>query len=137
MTKKIIGLLLTLLLLACMPALAEEPLWSYDSGNMYLKIDGEPSGDVTIPAEVDGYPVNAIKYNSFNSNNAVTSLTMPDTLRAIQSGAISWMDGLTNVSLNDGLEYIGSSFRNCNALTSLTIRPASASWTARSTPAQA
>ena len=124
MTKKIIGLLLTLLLLACMPALAEEPLWSYDSGNMYLKIDGEPSGDVTIPAEVDGYPVNAIKYSTFNSNNAVTSLTMPDTLRAIQGGAISWMDGLTSVTLNDGLEYLGSIFHNCNALTSLTI-PAS------------
>lgn len=124
MVKRIIGLFLALLLLACMPALAEEPQWSYDSGNMYLKLDGALSGDVTIPAEVDGYPVNAIQYSAFNSNHAITSLTMPDTLRAIQGGAISWMDGLTSVTLNDGLEYIGSNFQNCNALTSLTI-PAS------------
>ena len=124
MTKRIIGLLLALLLLACMPALAEEPKWSYDAGNMYLIPAENLSGDVTIPSEVDGYAVNAIKYNAFNSNNEITSLTMPDTLRAIQSGVISWMDGLTSVTLNDGLEYIGSNFTDCNALTSLTI-PAS------------
>ena len=106
-------------------ALAEETAsWSYDSGNMYLKLNGSLSGDVTVPAEVDGYAVNAIQYNAFNSNSGITSLTMPDTLRAIQGGAISWMDGLTSVTLNDGLEYIGSNFQNCNALTSLTI-PAS------------
>ena len=58
MTKRIIGLLLALLLLACMPALAEEPKWSYDNDNMYLKLDGDLSGDVTIPSEVDGYLVN-------------------------------------------------------------------------------
>ena len=124
-TKRILWMLLALAVLLCATAaLAEEPQWSYDSGNMILVPEGELSGDVAVPAEVDGYAVNAIKYNAFSSNNEITSLTMPDTLRAIQSGAISWMDGLTSVTLNDGLEYIGSNFQNCNALTSLTI-PAS------------
>ncbi|MDD6049925.1 MAG: leucine-rich repeat domain-containing protein [Clostridiales bacterium] len=123
MKRNLISLLVVLMLI-CVSAVADEPQWSYDSGNMYLKVAGTLSGDVTIPAEVDGYPVNAIKYNAFQSNNEITSLTMPDTLRAIQNGAISWMDGLTQVTLNDGLEYIGSNFRNCNALTKLTI-PAS------------
>ena len=124
-TKRILWMLLALALLLCATvALAEEGLWSYDSGNMCAMPAGELSGDVAIPAEVDGYAVNAIKYNVFNSNHAITSLTTPDTLRAIQGGAISWMDGLTSVTLNDGLEYIGSNFQNCNALTSLTI-PAS------------
>ena len=124
-TKRILWMLLALALLLCATAaLAEEPQWSYDSGNMFLMPEGALSGDVAVPAEVDGYAVNAIKYNAFNSNSAITSLTMPDTLRAIQGGAISWMDGLTSVTLNEGLEYIGSNFQNCNALTSLTI-PAS------------
>ena len=124
-TKRILWMLLALALLLCATAaLAEEPQWSYDSGNMYVMPEGALSGDVAVPAEVDGYAVNAIKYSAFNSNNEITSLTMPDTLRAIQSGAISWMDGLTSVTLNEGLEYIGSNFQNCNALTSLTI-PAS------------
>ena len=124
MYRKLYLLLALLIFVLCLPALAEEPLWSYDSGNMYLVPESELSGDVAVPAEVDGYAVNAIKYSAFNSNGAITSLTMPDTLRAIQSGAISWMDGLTSVTLNEGLEYIGSNFQNCNALTSLTI-PAS------------
>ncbi|MGN0183737.1 MAG: leucine-rich repeat domain-containing protein [Aristaeellaceae bacterium] len=124
-TKRILWMLLALALLLCATAaLAEEPQWSYDSGNMYVMPEGELSGDVTVPAEVDGYAVNAIKYSAFNSNNEITSLTMSDTLRAIQGGAISWMDGLTSVTLNDGLEYIGSNFQDCNALSSLTI-PAS------------
>lgn len=124
LTKRIIGLFLALLLLACMPALAEEPLWSYDHGNMYLKLDGELGGDVKIPSEVDGYSVNAIDGGAFYGQHEITSLTMPDSLRALRGGAISWMDGLTSVTLNDGLEYIGSNFSDCNALTSLTI-PAS------------
>ena len=123
--KRILWMLLALAVLMCATAaLAEEPQWSYDSGNMYLELEGNPNGDVTVPAEVDGYAVNAIKYNAFNSNSAITSLTMPDTLRAIQNGAICWMDGLTSVTLNDGLEYIGNNFQNCPSLTSLTI-PAS------------
>ena len=124
MTKRIIGLLLALLLLACMPALAEEPKWSYDNDNMYLKLDGDLSGDVTIPSEVDGYLVNAIEDNAFHEQHEITSLTMPDSLRALKGGVISSMDSLTQVTLNDGLEYLGSSFSSCNALTSVTV-PAS------------
>ena len=118
------AMILALCLTAGVARAEEASPWSYDAGNMYLIPAENLSGDVTIPSEVDGYAVNAIKYNAFNSNNEITSLTMPDTLRAIQSGVISWMDGLTSVTLNDGLEYIGSNFTDCNALTSLTI-PAS------------
>ena len=124
LTKRIIGLLLALLLLACMPALAEEPKWSYDNYNMYLKLDGDLSGDVTIPSEVDGYLVNAIEDNAFHEQHEITSLTMPDSLRALKGGVISSMDSLTQVTLNDGLEYLGSNFSSCNALTSVTV-PAS------------
>ena len=121
MAKRIAGLLCALLLLLCASALAEEPQWTYDSGNMYLKPNGTLSGDVTIPAEVDGYEVNALELNASGGQGGITSLTMPDTLRALKNGAICWMDSLTAVTLNDGLEYIGNNFFNCNALTSLTI----------------
>ena len=121
MAKRIAGLVCALLLLLCASALAEEPQWTYDSGNMYLKPNGPLSGDVTIPAEVDGYEVNALELNASGGQDGITSLTMPDTLRALKNGAICWMDSLTAVTLNDGLEYIGNNFFNCNALTSLTI----------------
>ena len=106
MKKRIIGLLLALLMLACVPALADEAQWAYDNGNMVLMPSGTLSGDVTIPSEVDGYPANAIRYNAFQSNHEITSLTMPDTLRALQSGAIAWMDGLTSVTLNDAVSSV-------------------------------
>ena len=123
-TKFLLALLLALCLLGG-AALAEEgAAWAYDNSNYYLKRVGELSGDVTIPSEVDGYAVNALAMNAFYEQHAITSLTMPDSLRALQSGAICYMDALTTVTLNDGLEYIGSNFQGCSALTSLTI-PAS------------
>ncbi|MDD5897403.1 MAG: leucine-rich repeat protein, partial [Clostridia bacterium] len=124
MKRKITGMLVALLVLICVSALAEEPLWSYDGDNMYLKLEGTLSGDVVIPSEVNGHPVNAMKNNAFYEQHEITSLTMPDSLRALNSGVVTCMDGLTRVTLNDGLEFIGSNFTNCNALTSLTI-PAS------------
>ena len=121
MFRKITGLFLALLLLACASALAEESPWSYDSSNMILRRQAKLSGDVSIPSEVDGYPVHAIGGGTFSGQHAVTSLTMPDSLRALQSGAVTGMDSLTGVTLNDGLEYIGANFKDCGALTQLTI----------------
>ncbi|MGN0745186.1 MAG: leucine-rich repeat domain-containing protein [Aristaeellaceae bacterium] len=124
--QRVLWLLLALTVLVWgASAMAEEAVWSYDADNMYLKLDGEISGDVTVPAEVDGYQVSAIRYRAFDSRNDVTSLTMPDTLRALQDSAISNMSALTEVRLNDGLEYIDyGNFNNCPALTSVTV-PAS------------
>ena len=125
--RKRFCLILALLLAAlALPALAEEQaLWEYDDLNYYLKLNGELSGDVVIPSEVDGWAVSAIESSAFSNQNGVTSLTMPVTLRALQNSAISWMEGLTSVTLNEGLECIGAyNFSDCGALTSLTI-PAS------------
>ena len=124
MFRKITGLFLALLLLACASALAEKSPWSYDSSNMILRRQAKLSGDVSIPSEVDGYPVHAIGGGALSGQHAVTSLTMPDSLRALQNDAVTGMDSLTGVTLNDGLEYIGANFRDCGALTQLTI-PAS------------
>lgn len=122
--KVLAFLLLAAFLLSCAAQAEEASPWAYDSLNYCLNMEGELSGDVVIPAMVDGYAVNAIALNAFFGQNEITSLTMPGSLRALQSGAISNMDGLVSVTLNDGLEVIQSNFSRCNALTSLTI-PAS------------
>lgn len=94
--KRIGGALLAFALLLCVtPAWAEDAVWSYDVNNMYLKLTGELSGDVIVPEQADGYWSSAIQYNAFYGQHAVSSLTMPDTLRALGSGAVSGMDGLT------------------------------------------
>ena len=122
---RILIALLSIVLTLSLCALAEEASpWYYDNSNYLLRLNGELSGDVVVPAEVDGYITNAIAFNAFYNQNSVTSVTLPDTLRALQGGAFSDMASLTSVTLNEGLEYIDSNFNRCNALTSLTI-PAS------------
>ena len=83
MFRKITGLFLALLLLACASALAEESPWSYDSSNMILRRQAKLSGDVSIPSEVDGYPVHAIGGGALSGQHAITALTI--------TGAISSM----------------------------------------------
>ncbi|MDY4138803.1 MAG: leucine-rich repeat protein [Eubacteriales bacterium] len=121
--QRVLWMLLALTLLAFgAPALAEEAVWAYDAYNLCLNVSGDLAGDVVIPAEVDGCEVTAIRSRAFDSRNDVTSLTMPDTLRALQDSAVSYMSGLTEVRLNDGLEYIGyGNFSYCPALTSVTV----------------
>lgn len=124
--KKTIMLLTVLCLLAlALPAPAEENVWSYDAYNLYAKLDGTLSGDVVVPDEVDGCLVNAIGSGELQNQHDVTSLTFPDTLRALQQGVVSFMDALTDVTLPEGLQVIGASnFNCCRSLESVTV-PAS------------
>jgi len=119
-------LLLAIGLLLCAAAHGEEQgAFYYDANNWYLSLRGDLSGDVEIPSMVDDYYILAIGSNAFYEQHGVTSLTMPDTLYVLQDGAISRMNALNCVTLNEGLEVIGTNnFSNCPSLTSLTI-PAS------------
>lgn len=122
--RRLIGLLLCLLSLA-LPALAEEAVWSYDAYNLYVRLDGTLSGDVVVPDEVDDCLVNAIGGGELQGQNEVASLVFPDTLRALQRGAVAYMDGLTSVTLPEGLQVIGmGNFNSCKSLESVTV-PAS------------
>ena len=94
--QRVLWMLLALTVLAFgAPALAEEAVWAYDAYNLCLNVSGDLAGDVVIPAEVDGCEVTAIRSRAFDSRNDVTSLTMPDTLRALQDSSVSYMSGLT------------------------------------------
>ena len=116
-------LLLAIGLLLCAAAHGEEQgAFYYDANNWYLSLRGDLSGDVEVPSMVDDYYILVIGLNAFYEQHGVTSLTMPDTLYVLQDGAISRMDALNRVTLNEGLEVIGTNnFSNCPSLTSLTI----------------
>ena len=123
--KRMLAMLAALCLMLALPALAEEAVWSYDAYNLYVRLDGTLSGDVVVPGEVDGCEVNAIGSNELQGQHEITSLTLPDTLYALQSGAIGYMDGLTSVTLPEGLQVIGmGNFNGCKSLESVTV-PAS------------
>ena len=78
--KKLICLLTAVLLALCLPALAEESEWNFDAD--YCELNGYTGagGDVVVPGELDDSTVDVIQTNAFSSMNAITSLTLPDTL---------------------------------------------------------
>lgn len=43
----------------------EEAVWEYDDLNMRLKLEGEVSGEVEVPSEMDGYVMKALGSSAF------------------------------------------------------------------------
>ena len=119
-------------------------------GNYGLHYSNEYSGNVVIPESVTyngtSYPVTSIGYSAFCDCSGLTSVTIPNSVTSIGSGAFdgtAWYnnqpDGLvyagkvackykgtmpanTSISLQEGtLGIAGSAFNNCSGLTSMTI----------------
>ena len=68
-----------------------------------------------IPAEIDGHPVTSIGPLAF-SGAALTSLTLPESIRTIGYGAFSF-SVLTKITLPEGLRFIGAeAFLHCSGL---------------------
>ena len=121
--KKLFCLLTALLLAFCLPALAEgNDVWDFDAD--YCELDGYTGagGDVNVPGEIDGSTVDVIQTNVFSNTDAITSLTLPDTLLQLKDSAIYWCESLNAVSLPDSLIAIGErNLRSCPLLTEVTI----------------
>ena len=118
MKKKIFLLSALLALIFSLPAMAEENVWGYDELNSCLFTNGELSGDVQIPGEVDGYTVSFLSSDAVGGQNGITSLTMPNSVTALKGWSISSMEGLASIQLSEDLAVIQSAnFSNCPALT--------------------
>lgn len=83
--------------------------WIYTLDNDAATITGHnnPAADLVIPAQIDGKPVVGASLQS-DKENKITSLRMPDSIKAIGCGAFSGFVALTNVSLGAGLESVGA-----------------------------
>lgn len=71
-------------------------------GTAWVKNGEKVQGDVTILSkiEVDGkeYTVVGINTNAFRNNRSITSVTLPDNLKYINSGAFSYCFNLENIN---------------------------------------
>lgn len=124
MKRSLISVLSLLMLVLCIPALAESTDWNYDANYAILRGYDGAGGDVVVPAEIDGFTVDVIDINVFKGDT-ITSLTLPETVLELRSNAVSSCEKLTSVTLPQSLVVINRmNFFSCNALSEITI-PAS------------
>ncbi len=92
---------------------------------------------LTLPTEIDGYRVVAIGESAFNSNTAITSVSIPGSVTVIESHAFYCCYGLSSITLTDGLTTIGPyAFFECNNVKSLTLPDSITSIGTNGLPAQ-
>ena len=124
MKRSLISVLSLLMLVLCIPALAESTDWNYDANYAILRGYDGAGGDVVVPAEIDGFTVDVIGINVFKGDT-ITSLTLPETVLELRSNAVASCEKLTNVTLPQSLVVINRmNFFSCNVLSEVTI-PAS------------
>lgn len=124
MKRSLISVFSLLMLVLCIPALAESTDWNYDANYAILRGYDGAGGDVVVPAEIDGFTVDVIGINVFKGDT-ITSLTLPETVLELRSNAVSSCEKLTSVTLPQSLVVINRmNFFSCNALSEVTI-PAS------------
>lgn len=118
--------------------------YSLDTSTSTATVTNTPSGSVVIPATVT---YNNRKYNvttitgvnsditsveipegvtsvgdAFYQKSLLTSIVIPSTVQRLEKMALAYCSSLTNVSLSDGLTYIGNkAFFYCTSLPSITI----------------
>jgi len=128
---KMIGLFAVLLVLFMTAGVAEEERtdasgqWTYVLEDGGAKITGyveEPSGDLVIPGELDGYPVTKIGEKAFFTCRKLKGVIIPDGVMSIGNNAFSSCDWLTGVSIPDGVTSIGDgAFSACARLESVIL----------------
>ena len=83
------------------------------------KIKRFGSGKITLPEEVDGYPVGIISYYLFEEEDRdlVTDIKLPDGLRQISHSAFDKCTNLVSIEIPDSVTTInGGAFRGCSSL---------------------
>ncbi len=107
-------------------AAVDEDIYNYTllNGNAtIISLKQNISGNIVLPATLDGYPVTGIGYNVFyNVRYSITSVTIPVGYTHIGQSAFSGCIYITAVSLPTGLLSIGNSaFKDCSKLASIVI----------------
>lgn len=100
----------------------------YKNGNVEIyQYDGKPNSisSLTVPSEINGYPVVALSDSCFYRLTGVKTLTLPSTLKTIGKSAFNSMEDLTTLNIPASVTSIEElAFTNCGKLTGLTCNSA-------------
>jgi len=79
-------------------------------------------GSVTIPSQINGKSVLGIWISAFKDCDNITSVTIPNSVRAVMKYSFSGCTSLTSVTIPNGVGVIDvGAFEYCSSLTSVTI----------------
>ena len=117
-SKKAISLLLSLLMvlsvfqMASVTAFAEtegdfEYYRSWNADEVSVTRYTGASTEVTVPAELGGYPVVEVDYDAFQDNETITKVVLPESVREIGSYAFYNCTALAEIDLPKDLSVIG------------------------------
>ena len=94
----------------------------YPYHGSHVAISPVPTGPLTIPTMLGGYPVTGIGASAFRGCDGLTSVTIPDSVTSIENVAFAECSGLTSVIMPNGIMSIGEdAFAGCSGLTCITI----------------
>ena len=126
--KHLISLLAFSLLIGCDGEKSNEPT----NPNLKYEIKGDAvtitgratgtSGELIIPANIEGKPVTSIGGYAFRGCTNLKSITIPDGVTSIGKWAFETCTSLTSITIGNGVTKIGEgAFSYCTVLTSITI----------------
>ena len=82
------------------------------------------TGEIEVPAELDGKKVTSIGMYVFNGNTTVKKVTLPEGLQKIERSAFANNDKLKELNIPDSVTSIGNgAFSSCSALETVEISP--------------
>ncbi len=77
---------------------------------------------VIIPETINGEQVTALDYGVFRNNSAITSVTIPGSIKTIDERSFEYCTALTSVTLSEGLETIDDyAFAHSSKLASISL----------------
>lgn len=118
-------LLIALLFTLSLVSLAgnyEDLTYEVKDGDVTITACDKEVTSVTVPAEIDGYPVTKIKNSVFMNCKKLKSVKLPDTIT--EMGNSAFYDGilLEEVNFPDSITHMGVNvFHRCEKLVEITL----------------
>ena len=93
-----------------------------EDGEYIIELVDTTEENIIVPDKINGATVVEIGDHAFTGEKTVKSITLPDTVRWVDSYAFSECTDLEKVDLGSGVEYMGDLvFSYCSSLTTLSI----------------
>ncbi|MBE5824705.1 MAG: leucine-rich repeat domain-containing protein [Butyrivibrio sp.] len=106
-----------------MPFLFEKKEHNKDA-HKYIEITGfeGTAGDLVVPAQIEGLPVEVIGNHSFSGRQDLKSVTLPETIKTLYGFAFHNCRNLKKISLFDSIDdYYDGVCRQCDSLSEIDI----------------